>query len=157
LTMKKFKRVELKKHDSDVQNINEIYELAHLSGEEITRDEARKIYREQLSSEYYQNDKYLVAVRTADDITHLSIRRLDRGHAKDWREFQQIKNELLGEEVEAIELYPMQSRVVDAANQFHLWALPKGEMFPIGYHKGFQSDKSVATDQYKVVQRSREE
>ena len=154
--MKKFKRVEIKKNDSDVQNITEIYELAHLSGEKISREQARKIYREQLSSEYYQNDKYLVAVRATEDFTHLSIRRLDRGHAKDWREFQQIKNELLGEDIEAVELYPKQSRVVDAANQYHLWALPKGEMFPIGYAKGFQSDKSVSTDSHTVVQRKRD-
>ena len=154
--MKKFQRVEIQKNDSDVQNITEIYELAHLSGEEISREQARKIYREQLSSEYYQNDKYLVAVRATEDFTHLSIRRLDRGNAKDWREFQQIKNELLGEDIEAVELYPMQSRVVDAANQYHLWALPKGEMFPIGYAKGFQSDKSVSNDSHTVVQRKRD-
>lgn len=156
--MKKFERTEMEKHESDVQNIDEIMELTKKAGAHISREEARNIYREQLDSEFYINDKYLVRKLTKTEdgysITHLSIRRLDRGHAKDWREFQQIKNELLGEEVEAIELYPAESRLVDCANQFHLWALPEGEQFPFGFVTGAKSNSSVTTENHTLVQRS---
>jgi hypothetical protein len=40
----------------------------------------------------------------------------------DWRDLQRIKNELVGPECEAVELYPAESRLVDTANQYHLWA-----------------------------------
>jgi len=51
---------------------------------------------------------------------HLSIKRLDKHPVRDWRHFQRIKNELIGEENEAVELYPAQSRLVDTTNQYHL-------------------------------------
>lgn len=70
-------------------------------------------------------------------IVQLSIRRMDRQAARDWRHFQQIKNELVGPECEAIELYPAESRLVDTATQFHLWCVPDPLFrFPIGYHAG---------------------
>jgi hypothetical protein len=70
-------------------------------------------------------------------VVQLSIRRLDRGPARDWRDFQRIKNQLVGPEVEAIELYPAESRLMDAANQFHLWCVMDPSFrFPFGYHVG---------------------
>lgn len=84
------------------------------------------------------NNRYLVLVRRAKDVepmglvVHLSIRRLDRGAARDWRDFQRIKNELVGVETEAVEVYPAESRLVDAANQYHLWCFPKYRL-PFGF------------------------
>ena len=52
---------------------------------------------------------------------HLSIRNADRSARHDWRDFQRIKNQLAGPEWEAVEIYPAESRLVDAANQYHLW------------------------------------
>lgn len=50
----------------------------------------------------YVNSRYKVAKYDDGEIVHLSIKRLD-GHAlQDWRELQRIKNELLGEAVEAV-------------------------------------------------------
>jgi hypothetical protein len=63
----------------------------------------------------------------------LSIHRLDRAPCRDWRDFYQIKCELLGPECEAVELYPAAARLVDAANEYHLigssdptWRFPFG-------------------------------
>jgi hypothetical protein len=77
----------------------------------------------------------------------LSIRRNDRGHAHDWRHFQRIKNEIAGPEVEAVELYPRESRLMDTANQFWLWCLPPGAEVQLGYNIGrnVRDDEDEAT------------
>jgi hypothetical protein len=46
---------------------------------------------------------------------------------------QRIKNEILGPNVEAAELYPSEERLVDTSNQMHLFCLPEGMYFPFGY------------------------
>lgn len=51
----------------------------------------------------------------------------------DWREFQRIKNQLLGDEWEAVELYPAESRLLDPSNYYMLWCAPK---IPIGKFVG---------------------
>jgi hypothetical protein len=82
----------------------------------------------------YQNNVYTVLREELDGgLTHLSIRRNDRHWARDWRHFQRIKNEILGPEREAMELYPAESRLVDEANQFHLWCPPEGHQISAGY------------------------
>jgi hypothetical protein len=60
-----------------------------------------------------------------DTSMHLTFKRNDRAAVRDWRHFQAIKNEVAGPEREAIELYPPESMLVDAANEYHLWVLPK--------------------------------
>lgn len=66
-------------------------------------------------------------------LTHLSVKRRDRKPIRDWRHLQRIKNEILGEDIEAVELFPAEQRLVDTSNQYHLWALPDGKCFPWGY------------------------
>lgn len=63
---------------------------------------------------------------------HLSIKTRDRAPHHDWRDFQRIKNELIGEEFEAVELYPAESRLMDTSNQYHLWCF-RDFKFPFGY------------------------
>lgn len=66
----------------------------------------------------------------------LSIKRLDREPCRDWRHFQQIKNEIIGPEYEAMELYPAESRLVDSANQYHLWGFyDPTYRFPFGFNE----------------------
>ena len=72
----------------------------------------------------------------------LCIKRRDRKPIHDWRELQAIKTELCGPEAEAVELYPAESRVVDAANQYHLFVLPEGERMPFGFTKRHVSDRT---------------
>lgn len=90
----------------------------------------------------WKNDLYTVTVEKAETfdgapLVHLSMRRNDRLPVTDWRHKQKIKNQLVGEECEAVELYPAESRMVDTSNQYHLWANPDPEMrFPVGYTDG---------------------
>lgn len=72
---------------------------------------------------------------------HLSIRRADRKAVHDWRDFQRIKNELVGEEAEGIELYPAESRLVDGANQYHLFVFPEFH-FPFGFDTRLVSEST---------------
>lgn len=67
-------------------------------------------------------------------IAYLSIKRLDKlpidyDH---WRILQRIKSEILGDETEGIELYPREDRKMDVANQYHLYCLPPGHIWPVG-------------------------
>lgn len=72
---------------------------------------------------------------------HLSVRRNDRTAIHDWRDLQRVKNDCVGAEREAVELYPAESRLIDCANQFHLWVLPEGT----GVGVGFTEARTVGT------------
>ena len=63
----------------------------------------------------------------------LSIKRRDRQPIHDWRDLQRIKNEVTSPELEAVEIYPAESRLVDSSNQYHLWVFVDGWKFPYGY------------------------
>jgi hypothetical protein len=53
---------------------------------------------------------------------------------RDWRHFQRVKNEIVGSECEAVELYPAESRLTDTTNKYWLWAVADPTFrFPIGY------------------------
>lgn len=91
--------------------------------------------------EVWRNDTYEVIVKPVDTEetmggSHLSIKRLDRAAVHNWRHFQQIKNEICGDTREGFELYPDERRLVDNANQYHLWVLPEGVAVPVGFEGG---------------------
>jgi hypothetical protein len=99
--------------------------------------------------EVWLNELYQVDVRWfdctplgVDGMRHLSIKRIDRKPLHDWRELQLIKNAICGPEFEAVELYPAESRLVDSANQYHLFVLPKGASWPFGYERREVSEVS---------------
>ncbi|MGE3778399.1 MAG: hypothetical protein AB7F89_14525, partial [Pirellulaceae bacterium] len=83
----------------------------------------------------YRNSRYSVAVRRHPEHYHLAIIVNDHSARHDWRDFQRIKNELLGPDAEAVELYPSEDRLIDTSNTFHLWS-PVGQRFPFGFDKG---------------------
>ena len=98
-------------------------------------DEQRKTSRVFLNA-FYQAVITPMRGNGADGWFHLSIKRIDQQPVHDWRDLQQIKNDLFGVDREAVELYPRESRVVDTANQYHLWVAPPGYMFPFGFNDG---------------------
>lgn len=83
--------------------------------------------------EAWFNDTYYVTVRrnvpdkcfgTAKGMIQLGIASHDGTARHDWRDFQAIKNQLAGEECEAFELYPAESRLLDPSNYYTLWCFP---------------------------------
>lgn len=107
----------------------------------------------------YANSKFHVHVRFLDGAgksegwLHLSIRHNDRRPVRDWRQFQRIKNELAGEEREALELYPAETRLVDEANSYHLWVMPAGQKVPVGWDVGRMTMTSEEANQAGARQR----
>jgi hypothetical protein len=92
-------------------------------------------------AQVWVNDLYEVTARPHDngwpfgggEWAQLGISSLDGEPRHDWRDFQAIKNQLCGEDWEAIELYPSESRLVDPSNYYILWCAPK---IPIGMNNG---------------------
>ncbi len=82
----------------------------------------------------YMNDLYRVQVREVAPFVQLDITRRDGEVCSNWQDFQKIKNELVGPECEGVELFPAESRLVDTANQYHLWVMPNTRYrFPFGF------------------------
>ncbi len=75
-------------------------------------------------------------------LTWLSIKRNDGAAIADWRDLQRIKNELVGEEAEGVQLYPAESRMVDGANQYHLHCLT-GAQWPFGFETRLVSEQNT--------------
>ena len=65
---------------------------------------------------------------------HLSVKRTDCGPLRDWRDLQRIKNELCGSEMEGVEMFPAESRLIDGSNQYHLWVFES--RLPFGFDEG---------------------
>ncbi len=107
-----------------------------------TRAQAKAAYDRMRKQDIWLNDQYQVNIDRNPEhnfgkkvpVVHLSIKRIDKEPIHDWRDLQAIKNMLLGPEIEAVELFPAESRLVDTANQYHLWAIVKEDYrFPFGW------------------------
>lgn len=108
----------------------------------MTYEEMLPVYEKLTKDVIWINNRYQVNIDYEPDtlgegwpkIIHLSIKRRDKAPLHDWRDLQRIKNELVGPEHEAIELYPAESRVVDTANQYHLWCFADDRVrIPVGW------------------------
>lgn len=131
-----------------------IQEWMKLTGS--TREEVMASMHDEESAELWRNDLYQVQKRHLTlNIVHLNIRRVDGGPImRDWRHFQRIKNELIGEECEAIELYPAESRLVDTSNKYHLigcadptFRFPFGDIFGGKRDVSYEDGKNAGTRQ----------
>jgi hypothetical protein len=118
--------------------INALQQLPNNPFKGSREEDIEKEVQRELRGRVFVNSLYQVAMYDdAPEVIWLSIKRRDKAPAKDWRHFQRIKNELVGAENEAIEIYPAESRLVDTANQYHLWVF-KDPTFriPMGFNNG---------------------
>jgi hypothetical protein len=130
--------------------------LEHLA--QVTNSTPEQVYATMLldavNGEWWENSRYLVIKKREKRhdslgwVWWLSFRRLDRqpvGRER-FRDFQRIKNELLGVEATAFEIYPAESRLADTSNQYHLWAYDDLRGFPFGFaNRGVLDDDSGLT------------
>ena len=71
---------------------------------------------------YIVNDIYRVYIAQTKQYTHIRIRRLDDEPISSFSDFQEIKNHFLGEEIEAIQVFPKVSNYVNNSNTYHLFS-----------------------------------
>jgi len=148
--MTPFTRVDMPKEYTNVPSL--------MASFGITEQEAIAYATRYSQLTVYLNDKYQVMVSEVMDVPnfpsviHLSIKNLNNEAVHDWRDLQSIKNMLVGEENEGIEIYPAEERLVDMANQYHLWVFAdKKVRIPIGWNKrmvsGSERAKAVGANQ----------
>jgi hypothetical protein len=105
--------------------------------------------------ELWRNDLYDVTLRRREDkvfgtstgMIQLGISAHDGTARHDWREFQEIKNQLAGPECEAFELYPAESRLLDPSNYYTLWCFPGLRHIKLGKFEGrrvWDQDEAIA-------------
>ena len=106
----------------------------------------RKSIEREAQAEVWVNSFYQVAVyrgNEADELVHvpelkgrctwLSIKRRDKKPVNSWQDFQTIKNVLVSEGCDAMQIYPAEKRLVNTANQYHLICLPEDTALPFGW------------------------
>lgn len=137
--MKTLERAEV--HMAELLKEANILDVMEYKG--CSRDEAiDTLLKINSEAETFMNDVYQVAKRAVEmpngcEYWHLSIKRRDREPLIDWRDKQEIKNQLCGPEHEGVEVFPAESRLVDAANHTHIWVLRhEGDVIPVGFFEG---------------------
>jgi hypothetical protein len=116
----------------DIRVVRHLKDVAAQRGLDFERDVAPRLFSH--PGELFVNDRYHVIRERVGPLWHLSIRPLDPSQPRLWNEFQQIKNELVGDENEGVELFPAESRLTDLADQYHLWvAADPAFRFPFGF------------------------
>jgi hypothetical protein len=121
----------------------QIADVARING--CSHEAARAIFARIVAQEtLWLNETYQVNRRDlGDGGVHLSIKRIDQEPVHDWRDLQRIKNELIGPDCEAVELYPAEERRVDIANQYHLWGTSDATFrFGFGFRERLTDNQS---------------
>lgn len=90
--------------------------------------ELDRVYRDEKS-------QYVVMIRDVETewglVQHACMRNASSTDIP-WAEKQRIKNEIFGQDCAAIEVFPKTADLVDEANMYHIWVLPKGMSLPFG-------------------------
>ncbi len=108
----------------------------------VLPDTVKKDYESVWLNDFYQvivYDAKKVGMQSPNfpDMWWLSIKRIDKQPIHDWRDLQRIKNMIIGAKNEALELYPAEDRVVDMANQYHLFVFKDETVrVPFGFFDG---------------------
>lgn len=121
----------------------------------LSFEKAWEIANTNRNSTLWMNDTYMVKVnQSSAEVVHLSIKRNDREPVTDWRDKQEIKNQLVGPECEGVELFPAESRLVDTSNQYHLWVLrdPTARI-QMGWNQGRIVMNEVEAEKVGAMQR----
>lgn len=78
------------------------------------------------SERVFLSPLYQVLIRDYGQLqAHISVKRIDKEPIYSRSDLVAIAERFAHPETVAVELYPAESRVVDTANQFHLWSLPR--------------------------------
>ena len=78
-----------------------------------------------------------------DRVRKLAVSRLDGKDGIPWDDLQIIKDDLLGPETTAVEVYPPHDEIIDEVNRRHLWEFPDCPFSLAGY-RGASLRRTVA-------------
>lgn len=127
---------------SDRERARQFMRSAKVADRKMTFGEAMKLVERDTKDRNVGNEIYSIAV--GDDFApwkHLSWKRHDKAAVRYWSHVLAMKDQIVGRDVEALELFPSEARLVDTANQFHLFACPPAE-WQIPFGLGLDPDRS---------------
>lgn len=153
MAWEKMKRTKL--HPIPKGDLDKLIKRMQTHNPEMSSKDIKKILKEERKFPVWVNNTYQASLRKSSSnameaVDHLSIKRIDKEPTRDWRDLQNIKNDICGEEREAVEMFPAESRRVDSANQYHLWVFKKGIRIPFGFEQravDFNEDRDDGTKQ----------
>lgn len=135
----RFKRVRLSPITKDI--IEQVMQTFSIS-RDAALEHCRKIER-QTPDGYFENSRYRVQMDYTPACSRrgamflLMISRLDMSPPgpERYRDFMRIRDELIGPEHDAVEVYPCRSRELDLSNTYHLWVCASADQrFAVGYN-----------------------
>jgi hypothetical protein len=71
---------------------------------------------------YIVNDFYRILVARTGKYIHIRIRRLDDKPITSFQDMQDIKNEFIGRESAAIQIFPKESDYINNTNSYHIFS-----------------------------------
>lgn len=99
------------------------------------------VWMKQMDRYWESDDGYSVMSRQIKTewgvVEHVTIKPMVGGMWSGdvpWSVKQEIKDELFGIRAVAIEVFPARKNLVDVADVYHLWILPKNMALPFGIH-----------------------
>ena len=115
-----------------------------------------------MNDETWGNDRYTVNVHLLDSdrdgFVELAVHNHNRTPHVPWRHLQQIKDEVMGADREAVQLFPADDRLVDTANEYWLYVYPTGKapMRKRGVKLGMDHGRNVSYEAPEGFGRSRQ-
>ncbi len=96
-----------------------------MSGKQA-RNQARRAIALTMNDRYFLSDDYQVAIRALDDdLLHISVKRRDRDVLLSRYDLVEIATRFAPRGTIPVELYVSETRVVDTANQYHVFTVPE--------------------------------
>lgn len=133
------------RYDPSAEELGRVMNYFGLPSLDAAKERALEIVAELgerfINSRYRVVRRYVPATADCSAMVRLSINRRDGEPAgpERYRDFMRIKDELIGADHEAAELYPRRAREVDLANTYHLWGWASADhRFPFGMSAGRQ-------------------
>ena len=142
---------------AEIQKIYNSFKRAHKAGVinlKPTLQLAKGEFKDLSHLRWWATDIYSASEQWFNGRVNISFKRHDRGTDIPWQHKQWSKNDILGEEWEAVELFPAESRLLNTANQYHLWGEPK---IPVGFPVRYVTDETHDTKAKQTLQRRDDE
>jgi hypothetical protein len=137
-------------------------QVAKMVREASLTDISDKALDSLLPDETWGNNRYTVNIHfldgDRDGFVELAVHNHNRTPHVPWRHLQQIKDEVMGPDREAVQLFPADDRLVDTANEYWLYVYPVGKapMRKRGVKLGMDHGRNVSYEAPEGFGRSRQ-